>query len=305
MIALDSASESKYDIRNSPDGSPASGFLHGGSMASTVVAQRLKLNRLIDAAALRPANDNDRTVSVLDRRASLQAKVAPSADYRQLSKRLAKRQIKGNPSADNDNDAWPLREQLNRDGSTALLRVAERYRIIADAAEASFDLMGSGPSIEAQSLLQSKTFDMVTGKDKRHGIKRIAGAPVVTDGNFQVSKAAEPDDEANPIGGDKPAPSVVTWKKKAGKRAPKKWNGDDPLIAHIDSTRVIARLRACLGSLVEVFEDAVLHGETLAAIGKAKGGNSSSSAPIGRAFVWDGLQLVQNEFRLIDLERRD
>lgn len=272
-------------------------------MVSTAVAQRLELNRIIEAAALRPANDN-LGATIEGRRGALEAMATPSADYRALSKRLAKRQTKGDPSADNDNDPWPLREQLNRDGSAALLRVAERYRIIADAAEASFDLMGSGPSIEAQSLLQSKTFNMVTGKDKRHGIKRVKGAPLVTDGNFQVSKGAEPDDEANPIGGDKPTPSVVTWKKKAGKRAPKKWNGDDPLIAHIDSQRTIARLRACLGSLVDVLEDAVLHGETLSAIGKAKGGNTVSSGAIGRAFVWDGLQLIQNELRLIDLERR-
>lgn len=273
-------------------------------MVSQFVKQRLEINRIVEKFVGTPANDNETPTSILGRRAAMAASVAPSTDYRKLSARLAKRQAKGNPGADNDNDAWPLREQLNRDGSNALLRVAERYRAIADSAEAQFEMQGSGPSLEAQSLLQSRTFNIETGRDKRHGIKRVAGAPLVTDGNYQVAKAAEPDDEANLFGGEKPSPSVITWKKKAGKRAPKKWNGDEPLIAHIDSQKAIARLRACLGSLVDVFEDAVLHGETLAAIGKAKGGNSVSSAPIGRAYVWDGLQLVQDELRLMDLELR-
>ncbi|SMQ65934.1 hypothetical protein SAMN06295905_1353 [Devosia lucknowensis] len=280
-------------------------------MASDFVAQRLALNARIDAAALRPANDNlsvqpttkDEAIArVIARRAEMDGMVKPTPAYQAMAKKLTKRQSKGDPAAANDNDTWPLRDQLNRDRSTALLRVAERYRAISDSAEAQFEMMGSGPSLEAQSLLQSKTFNMATGKDKRHGIKRIAGAPVVSDGTFQSSKAAEPDDEANLFDG--PKPGATTFKIKAAKRAPKKWNGDDPLIAHIDSQRAIARLRACLGSLVDVFEDAVLHGETLSAIGRAKGGNSASSGPIGRAFVMDGLQLVQDELRLMDLEQQ-
>lgn len=250
---------------------------------------------------LRAANENI-IAGVLARRAELEAKAAPSTDYTELSARLAKRQEIGGVGAppDNDNDPWPLREQLKREGSEALLRVAERYRAIWDSANQDHTLMGSGASIEATSLLQSKTFNMVTGKDKRRGILRIKGAMPITDGNFQIA-APMVEDEENPAIKEGPK----TFKRKPARRAPKKWNGDEPVLASIDSRKHIARLQAVLGPLLEVFEDAVLHGETLAAIGEGRGAaGKASRAPAGRVLVMMGLQAVQDEMRFMDTEQK-
>ncbi|MGH8466280.1 MAG: hypothetical protein ACRER5_19235, partial [Pseudomonas sp.] len=72
----------------------------------------------------------------------------------------------------------------------------------------------------------------------------------------------------------------------------------------IDSRKGIYRLQQKLGPLVEPFEDAVLHGVTLSSIGEAKGGNTVSSGPIGRAYVMDGLAIVQAELAVMDREER-
>lgn len=154
--------------------------------------------------------------------------------------------------------------------------------------------MGSGPSIEAQSLLQVQSFDIETGRDKRHGIRRVKGAMPVSDGNYQMVPTAGNDDEENPA-----QKNVVTFKRKPARPAPKKWNGDDALLAAIDSKRVIRRLQIALGPLREVFEDGVLHGETLSAIGAQRGiGQHASGA--GKALVMLGLEAVQREFHQID-----
>lgn len=238
---------------------------------------------------------------VLFGRTQIAKRAKPSREYEQLKRRLANRQsIGGNGLVPaNDNQAWPLAQQLRKEGNDALLHVAERYRIIWDAAHQEVMLMGSGPSIEAQSLLQVESFNMETGKNKRHGIRRVKGAMPVSDGNYQMVPTAANDDEENP-----PQNNVVTFKRKPARPASKKWNGDDVLLATIDSRKVIVRLQSALGPLREVFEDAVLHGETLSSIGEAKGGNTVSSGPIGRAYVMDGLAIIQHELHQIDRENK-
>lgn len=243
-----------------------------------------------------PASNVAATNPVLQRRERFASLTAPSKDYRRLSERLQKRQSIGGVGAvpANDNQAWPLAQWLRKDGSTALLRVAERYRAMYDAATMETPLIGTMPD-DVFAVEQRHSVSSKTGRLKRDGPRRAKHTAIIGDGTFKVIPIDE-DVRAEIESGQS------TFKMKMAKPVMRRWQGDNLINAAIDSRVGIRRLQAALGPLLEPFEDAVLHGETLAAIGERKGGNSVSSAPIGRAFVMDGLVIVQRELSLMDRE---
>ena len=262
---------------------------------SKFVADRLWLNERLEIASMKPANDNNPSKTEDEVKARRES-VGPSKTYRKLSAQLRSRQSIGNPRADNDNQAWPLAEQLRRDGNEALLSVAERYRTVYEAAMYEPRLVGNQPD-DFWSPEQNHSINQKTGKLKLNGQKRskTAAAMPVDDGTFKVvsvtDEAWEQMVEAGP----------VTFPRRPKMQMLRKWNGDAVLIAAIDAKPMLARLQVALGPLLDVFEDAVISGMTFTDIGRT-GGIGQHAAGAGKFAVMLGLQTVQEEFRRIDLE---
>lgn len=199
---------------------------------------------------------------------------------RRIAKLEAKRPEWLTPPA-NDNQAWPLAQQLRKEGNDTLLRVAERYRAIYDAATADIQLVGTSLSGDDVYQLDRRTYVKDDGTVVSLGIRKARPKK-------GERKGADPE--------KKP----VTFQPRQPRRITKKWTGDDMVNAALDSRKVLWLLQEELGHLLGAFEDAVLHGETLSAIGERKGGNTVSSGPIGRAYVMDGLEIVRREFSIMD-----
>lgn len=275
-------------------------------MASQFVAQRLRLNSMAASFVGMPANDNEPVAKgVVDRRVSLAAKAAPTRRHRAIASKIVKRQSigEGYVVPENDNDAWPLqseaeawplRDQLQRDGNTELLRVAERYRAIYDAVHLPVELIGTVG--DDTYSVEQKHARQPNGAIKRNGIKRARKRqPLVTDG---ASRVYAMDEGVR----DEMLSGTGTWKRKPTSPIARRWTGDERLHARIDSEPVLWWLQGALGPLVEVFENAVVHRMSFTEIGRGKGGNTASSAPIGRAYVMDGLAVVQRTLRVLDAE---
>ena len=201
-----------------------------------------------------------------------------------MARRLAQRQSIGDPKAANDNAPWPLASQLKREGNDVLLLVAERYRAVYDAASYEPQLVGREP--DDMLVLDARQVTKEDGTVTYKGVRS------------ERLKRHEAANDNGPSADKKP----VTFQPRPGKPAPAKWNGDAGLIAHIDGARMLRRLQVALGPLLEPFEDAVLHGETLSAIGESKGMNSVARGPGGRVLVMMGLEAVQRVFAEIDRE---
>lgn len=196
----------------------------------------------------------------------------------------------------NDNQDWPLAQWLRKDGNEVLLRVAERYRAIYDAANTEALLIGTMPDDMYNVPVDRKVQNRADGSTGFGGPRRIKGAVGHFDGDDGTYKVVAIDEDVvSEMQG-----SDGLFPRKPAKRVPKKWNGDRLLIEAIDSKKLLVHLQGALGPLLEPFENAVLHGETLSSIGERKGGNTVSSGPIGRAYVMDGLAIIQEELRIID-----
>lgn len=203
---------------------------------------------------------------------------------RMQKKRLAKLEAKRpdwiSPPV-NDNQAWPLAQQLRKEGNDVLLRVAERYRAIYDAATADTQLVGT-------SLAGDDIYNLDRdARVKDDGTIEFKGARRLRRGEDRVS---------GPDEGKKP----ITFKPKSPSRVTKAWNGDAMLIAAIDCRALLWKLQSALGPLVDVFEEAVLHGETLSAIGERHGVTPQKSGAAGKAMVMIGLQTVREKLNEYD-----
>lgn len=177
--------------------------------------------------------------------------------------------------AANDNVDWPLGKLLRAEKQDVLLKVAERYRDMWQVANMPHDLVG-------RDLADNIYFVQNTDEDGRNkGAKKVTGKKARLDMPATRAVAADPDKT-----------------KRRAKPIPKKWNGDWPLLHHIDATRELAAARSALGWLREAFEAAVCHGETLETIGHDHGvGNPKGAAGGGRVLVFLGLQAM-NEYWL-------
>jgi len=200
----------------------------------------------------------------------------------------------------NDNKAWPLAQWLRKDGNEVLLRVAERYRAMYDASIVEVPLIGAMPDENSSAPLDQRVHNREDGTVGYKGVRRVKGAIGRLDGDDGASKVVPMNETIRTA----MQSGTSTFPMRPKSPAMKKWNGDRLINAAIDSRKGIRRLQAKLGPLVGAFEDAVLHGETLSAIGEGKGGNTVSSGPIGRAYVMDGLAIVQAELAVMDREDR-
>jgi hypothetical protein len=167
----------------------------------------------------------------------------------------------------NDNQAWPLAQQLRKDGNEPLLGVAERYRTLFDSAHTSAPLIGTEQGNDFMPLVQ-KVWDRPDGSTANKGVLTLKHHVV-------------------DVRGETPGADIVvarreptTFLRRPAKPAAKRWNGDNLIIAVIDSKRDLVRLRTALGPLAKTFEEAVVHGATLTDIGRGRG--SKPAPQVGR-----------------------
>ncbi|OAM77714.1 hypothetical protein [Devosia elaeis] len=223
---------------------------------------------------------------------------AVAAQKRRLAKLDAKRPDWINCPA-NDNQAWPLAQWLRKDGNEVLLKVAERYRAIYDVSVVEVPLIGTVPDDIYNVPIDNRTHTREDGTVVYKGQRKVKSAIGQFDGDDGTYKVV-------PVSDDVTNEMVATgqvFPRKPAKPVPRKWNGDRLIIEAIDCRKIIRRLQAALGPLMEPFEDAVLHGETLSAIGEARGATGkASSAPAGRVLVMMGLEVVQRELAAVDRE---
>jgi len=200
----------------------------------------------------------------------------------------------------NDNQAWPLAQWLRKDGNEVLLKVAERYRAMYDASMVEAPLIGAMPDASMSAPLDQRVHNREDGSVGYKGVRKVKGAVARFDGDDGTSKII-PMDEGVRAEMQK---GTSTFPMRPQTPVMKKWNGDVLINAAIDSRKGIRRLQAKLGPLVEPFEDAVLHGETLSAIGERKGAGGKTGGVAGRVLVMMGLEVVQSELAVMDREER-
>lgn len=182
---------------------------------------------------------------------------------------------------DNDNIGWPLAKALKTDGKEHLLRAAMEYRRIEASANSGALLNGSKPESDYVSIDHESTI-MEDGSIAYGKVRRSRSAEAIGSTPSRRSNAAN---EAT---------------MHPSSPAAKKWNGDVPVINMLDDKRRLARLHIALGPLVKPFEDAVVCGETLEAVGRASGArNKMSASGAGKALVITGLYAVQEELSRI------
>src|SRR5690606_36912638 len=70
--------------------------------------------------------------------------------------------------------------------------------------------------------------------------------------------------------------------------------GEGSIIAHIDAKRIIEPLRAAVGPLLDVFEDAALSGLTLTKIGEHHGFKGKQASAAGKALVYAAVETVRD-----------
>lgn len=251
--------------------------------------------------------DNDNTPAPLKWREVNQELVAASAAKtaaaREVREQAAKAEAKAAKSAgrnatvrqhigedwdgkaDNDNPiGWPLAKALLADGKQHLLKYAMRYRRIEASATSDARLDGKKPESEMVSI-DHETHIMPNGE--------------IAYGKVRKSVSAEA------IGSTPSRRSNVTNEATMHPSSPvaKKWNGDAKVIDMVDDKRRLAQLRTKLGVFVEPFEEAVLHGATLEAVGRMMGAGSVRGAQTSaKVMLQMGLYSVADELGEI---RRD
>lgn len=191
----------------------------------------------------------------------------------------------------NDNQNWPLAQQLRKEGNDVLLRVAERYRAIYDAATANVQLVGTSLAGDDLYNLAERSYAQEDGTVVSLGVRKARPKK-------DELKASKDDPEEEAGANEKKKP--ITFKPRNPSPTRNAWNGDAMINAAIDSRRMLLDLQKALGPLLEVFEDAVLHGETLSSIGEGQGAHSKTAGAVGKWMVMMGLQAVREELARMD-----
>ena len=192
-----------------------------------------------------------------------------------VTQRLLSQAVKGEDeprTADNDN--WPLAKVLRRDGLSHCMSLAERYRSVFDRATVPVPLIGSAPE-DDMHVARRMDLDESTGALINKGVTPLSGK-------------RHPVPEISPT---RALRTDVDQPRARAKSVAKRWNGDLPLLDAIDCRNELAGLRHALFRVVDPFEAAVCHGDTLDEIGRRLGFKTDSSSR-ARAIVMDGFGAI-------------
>lgn len=175
--------------------------------------------------------------------------------------RLALRALRGaswDGQPSNDNQPWPLLKAIthaaeNASDSALLARAARHYREIEWLSGDEAPLSGSAVDTDDVISLDQRVRFGGNGELEYVGVRELKGKAAPTDSR----------------------------------------NAEDRLIDRIDARAVLKTMRDSLGPLLRPFEDAVIHGRSLTAIGRDEGfSNDASAAAAGKALVYRGLRVV-------------
>jgi hypothetical protein len=204
----------------------------------------------------------------------------PSISWRQDAQAARLTSNRDSGQAANDNVDWPLQKLLKAEGNDYALSLAQRYREMWSAANMPHDLVGRDMADNVY-LMADVRLDESTGNLIDKGPKKVKGKKARLDTPATRAVVADPDKT-----------------KKRARPIPKKWQGDWPLLHHIDCGRELAEAQAALGWLREAFEAAVVFGEKLETIGRDHGvGNQAGAKGAGRALVMLGMAAVDEFWR--------
>lgn len=176
--------------------------------------------------------------------------------------------------AANDNEAIPICEALVRDRRIDDAALIRRYRHLFDVA-GSPDTGGNAEVGTVGMNVAERTSITADGHLKSHGVRISMNAKVSSGTKTGVA------DEDTP----------------RASNAPLRFNGgEDGLIAYMDAKPILGRLRAAMGPLVEMFEDAAISGRTLTEMGKARGFNGKQASAAAKSIVYMAIDALREEW---------
>lgn len=205
-------------------------------------------------------------------------------------RRIKKRQSIGDPDCVQSRDEdFPLLAVLRRDGLAEAIRVVIAYRRLV-ALCAADPLKGQsigsseavGMNVEYRSVLRDGVAE-VNAAHKEDYVNGVPGGEIEYDGRIRKSKGAYDIPAIRKASGAvDDSPSIRTESLHIRVT-------EDVLLERIDALPRLMRIRSALGPLVDPFEDAVLGGQTLGAIGRSTGLSGRSAEIGGKALVMQAI----------------
>lgn len=175
-------------------------------------------------------------------------------------------------AAANDNhQAIPLCEALIRDQRSDDSALVRRYMALVDVAglPEKDDRVEWGQ--DGIGVAKRTSFDS-NGNEKDHGVRMTVARSTVGE---KVSAASDD--------GQYPARSPA--------HAPR---GEDNIIAHIDAKAFLGPIRAAMGPLLDVFEDALFDRRTLTEIGEKRGFKGKQASAAGKAILYMSIDTLRD-----------
>lgn len=239
-----------------------------------------KVEVVLSATTGRPVESIGRMIAnakpVVDAR-----KKAESKAMKILTSQIGKRQSKGADwnGAANDNVSMPAIRWLLTQKKDDLLKPLLAYIQLDREANSGAELIGN--TYTAQDLLQ---VDQNTWVDPKTGAVKYKGERRLTAMQFTGREHAA---KSN---------ADTLQVKKAPAPVAKPFMGDGAVIARMDATPKLARLRAALGPLLEPFEELALFGKKLEAVGWTAGASNERAAmSVGGSILLMGLSAIIGE----------
>jgi|GEM_PF-3444442 len=177
------------------------------------------------------------------------------------------------PKAANDNEeAIPLCEALVRDKRSDDAAMVRRYRHLVDVAGLPQEDVQAEVGEQGIDVARRTDLAESNGSMRDHGV-RVSAKVAISYGN---RNAVTMDD----IPRRTQAPARPTI-------------GEDSIIAHMDAKAIIGPLRAAVGPLLDVFEDAAIGGMTMTQIGEFRGFKGKQASAAGKALVYAAVDAVR------------
>ena len=218
--------------------------------------------------------------------------------------KIARRQAIGDGwdgrAANDNHEPLPLITALSRDGRNDEIGLILRYRLLADLVGGSVYgdtvLAGTGDGVEVETRTGFLDQERLLREAQDREWKSIDEGDIVLHETRQTTRQrlstglrAKP---ANDNTAGAAAPLLLG-------------RGEDAIIARLDATPILRELRAALGPLQAVFEDAALEGATFTAIGEARGYCGKQASAAGRALVYAGVDALSTAWLRIDRRRKE
>ena len=240
----------------------------------------------------------------LDKEEVTGKKERETSAIRRITTMIAKRQAIGDGwsgrAANDNHEPLPLITALVRDGRDDEVAIIRRYRYLADVVGTSpfgdTVMAGTGDGVEVavRTGFPDQAREVAEAADGNW--KSLPEGDLVQHEVRQTTKQKLSFGSRCKPANDNSASAAVPLSLGYG---------EDAMIARMDGEPILRQLRAALGPLLGVFEDAALDGATFTAIGEARGYSGKQASAAGRALVYAGVDVVSTTLCDIDKRRKD